>query len=145
MIDSEAVVARVEGEYAWLDICKPADCESCGSAEGCGLGRRKQFQRVRNTAGARVGDTVIISVASGAVLKAALVTYLLPLVFGLFGAVLGTSLGQEPGALVGILVGLGVGVLVLRFTDRRVASGRGSALIIRVKPAVIQLRRNQES
>lgn len=145
MIDSKAIVARVEGEYAWLDVCKPADCENCGSAEGCGLGRRAHFQRVRNTVGARVGDTVIISIPSGAVLKAALVTYLLPLVLGLIGAVFGTSVGQEPGALMGIFVGLGVGVLVLRITDRRLASGCGPALIMRVQPPVVQLRRNQES
>ena len=145
MSDSEAVVARIDGEDAWLEVCKPADCENCDSAEGCGLGQRKRLQRVRNTIGARVGDTVIISVPQGAVLKAALLSYLLPLGLALLGAAMGTRIAQDAGALVGVVVGLILGTALLRLADRRMAAGREPVLAMRVKAAVIQLHRNSGS
>ena len=145
MSDSEAVVARIEGEDAWLEVCKPADCENCDSTESCGLGRRKRLQRVRNTIGARVGDTVIVTVPEGAVLKAALVSYLAPLAMVLVGAGLGSAIAQEAGALVGVVVGLALGALLLRFADRSIAGNREPLMAMRIKPAVIQLHRNPES
>ena len=145
MSDSEAVVARVEGEDAWLDVCRPADCENCNSADGCGLGRSKRLQRVRNTIGARVGDTVIVSVPDGAVLKAAFFSYLLPLAAALLGATIGMKLAGESGALVGVLMGLVLGMAALRAAGSRLAAGGEPILAMRIKPVVVQLHRNQES
>ncbi len=145
MSDSEAVVARLEGEHAWLEVCKPADCENCDSADGCGLGRGKRLQRVRNTIGARVGDIVVVSVPDGAVLKAVLFSYLMPLAMALTCASIGMGLAEDFGALVGLVLGLVLGVAVLRAANSRLAAGREPLLAMRIKPVVVQLHRNQES
>lgn len=144
MSDSEAVVARLEGADAWLEVCKPADCESCDSAESCGLGRGKRLQRVRNTIGARVGDTVIVTVPDGAVLKAAFYSYLMPLVLALICAGAGTALAGDFGALVGVVFGLVVGMAALRTASTRFLRGGEPLVAMRIKPVVIQLHRNQE-
>lgn len=145
MSDSEALVARVEGDDAWLDVCKPADCENCDSSDGCGLGRGKRLQRVRNTIGARVGDIVIVTVPGGAVLKAAFFSYLLPLAAALLGATVGMKLAGESGALIGVLVGLVLGIAALRVASGRLAAGGEPLLAMRIKPVVVQLHRKQES
>lgn len=145
MSDSEAVVARLEGDDAWLEVCKPADCENCDSAEGCGLGRGKRLQRVRNTIGARVGDTVIVSVPGGAVLKAAFYSYLMPLLMALICAGVGTAVAGDSGALVGVVFGLAVGMVVLRAASSRFVRSGEPLMAMRIKPVVVQLHRNQES
>lgn len=145
MSDSEAVVARLEGEDAWLEVCKPSACGSCESAEACGSGRTKRLQRVHNTIGACVGDTVIVSVADGAVLKAALWSYLMPLLAALAGAGAGTALVGDLGALVGTLSGLAAGIALLRVVGARLAAAREPLLAMRIKSAVVQLHRNPES
>lgn len=145
MNQSEAVVARVDGEDAWLELCQPADCVTCISAEGCGHGSKPRLQRVRNSIGARVGDRVLISIPDGAVLKAAMLSYLMPLVLGLSFAGTGAELSGDAGALVGLVAGLAVGMLALRFVGGRLARGREPFLTMSVKPAVVQLQRNPKS
>lgn len=140
---SEAVVARVEGEYAWLEVCKPEDCASCGSSGGCGVGASKRLLQVRNTMGARVGDRLLIAVPDGAVFKAAALAYLVPLAAGLAGAAAGSALAGDAGALAGLIVGLVGGWLGLKRADRRIDSSREPMVDMQIKPQVVQLHRNQ--
>lgn len=137
MTESEAVVVRLDGDDVWLEIRDA--CSSCGGSAGCGLGdgKGRRAQRFRNTVGARVGDTVILAVPDGAVLRAVFFCYLLPLVIALAGAASGMTLGGEPGAMLGAIGGLAGGWLVMRR-----ANGREPAPAMRLKPAVIHLHRN---
>lgn len=145
MSDSEAVVARLEGEHAWLEVCRPSACGNCASAAACGTGQGKRLQRVRNTIGARVGDSVIVTVADGAILKAALWSYLMPLLLALVGAGVGAALADDSGALIGLVVGLVAGTVALRVVGARLATRREPLLSMRIKPAVVQLHRDQKS
>jgi sigma-E factor negative regulatory protein RseC len=142
---SEAVVARVDGEDAWLELCQPADCATCISAEGCGHSNKPRLQRVRNSIGARAGDRVLISIPDGAVVKAAMLSYLMPLVLGLLFAGVGAELSGEAGALVGLVAGLAVGMVALRFVAGRFARDGEPLLTMSVKPVVVQLQRNRKS
>lgn len=145
MTETEALVVGVEGDHALLEVTGAAGCGSCEKAAGCGLGdkRAPRRQRVRNDAGARVGDTVVLGVPEGAVLKAALRAYIFPLALSLVGVSSGLTLGGDALAAVGGLAGLGAGWLVMRKTGRA-ASGE-PLLTMRVKHAVVQLHRNQPS
>lgn len=142
MNQSEAIVARIDGEYAWLDVCKPADCGSCGGATGCGAGASKRLLRVRNTMNAKAGDRVLISVPEGFVLKAAAYSYLVPLAAALVGAAIG-SLAGDGGTLAGLIAGLIAGGAGLRYADRRMAASREPMVAMRIKPLVVQLHRNE--
>jgi sigma-E factor negative regulatory protein RseC len=134
--ESEAIVTRLEGDYAWVDVA--GACDSCGASGGCGLsdGRGKPQQRLRNDIGAQVGEQVVLSVPDGAVLRAALYCYLLPLVmvFGL--AASGMAIANEPGAVLGTLLGLALGWLVMRS-----AGNREPLPSMRLKHAVVHLHR----
>jgi sigma-E factor negative regulatory protein RseC len=135
--ESEAVVTRVEGDYAWVDVA--AACDSCGGSGGCGLsdGKGKPQQRLRNDVGAQVGEQVVLSVPDGAVLRAALYCYLLPLVMVFALAAGGMAIANEPGAVFGALSGLVLGWLAMRR-----AGHREPLPSMRLKQAVVNLHRN---
>jgi sigma-E factor negative regulatory protein RseC len=146
MTESEGVVARVEGEWAWVAVCKASACGNCDSQEACGsgllaaaLGPREY--RVANGDGARVGDTVILSVVDGSVAKAASISYLGPLALAIAGAVAGNAVAGDDGALVGVCVGLALGAALLPLANRWFGAKAEPRLTMRVKPPVIPLHR----
>ncbi len=133
--ESEARVTGVAGEFAIVEVeGLPSACGKCGDKGGCGkpqAGPRRYA--VRNTIGARVGDPVILSVPQGAVLKAAALSYLMPLVFVIGGAAAASSLlGDGMPAVGGAALGLVVGLAVLRAMNARMA--RGAASWLRLTP-----------
>jgi sigma-E factor negative regulatory protein RseC len=135
--ESDAVVTRLDGDYAWVDL--QSGCTTCGESGGCGLsdGKGKRPQRLPNGIGARVGDQVVLSVPDGAVLRAVLYCYLLPLAMVLALAAGGMAIANESGAIFGALGGL-----VLGWSAMRTAGRREPLPSMRLKHAVVQLHRN---
>ena len=78
-MDQEAIVARVEGDHAYVELGGAgAGCGRCHETGGCQssilgqLFRAKPRQyRIANPIGAVPGDPVIVRVASGSTLRAA--------------------------------------------------------------------------
>ncbi|HZV53812.1 MAG TPA: SoxR reducing system RseC family protein [Rhodocyclaceae bacterium] len=145
MSESEAIVTQLDGDHVWLDVNGNSNCSSCESSQGCGLGdgHGKRLQRVRNTVGAMIGDAVILSVPDGAVLRASLVSYLMPLVLAIGGAVAGMSINGDAGAVAGSLAGLVIGWIAMSRAGGRLATGREPLLKMRIKEVVVQLHRNR--
>lgn len=123
MMDQEAIVTRVEGEHAYVEVGGASSgCGRCHEAGGCQssiLGqlfssKPRQF-RIANRIGAVPGDHVLVRVAEGAALRAALLTYVLPVACLLLGAALGTALdgaaNNDLSTAFGALAGFGIGVL----------------------------------
>lgn len=127
MNQTDAIVVRVEGRFAWVEAAGPgAACGSCAQSGSCRSamgnsldqagGGKPMLLRLPNTIGARPGDAVVIHAADGMVLRAVWLAYGLPLLLALAGALGVTALtGNEPLALMGLLLGLGVGMLLLRW------------------------------
>lgn len=92
------------------------DCHKCA---GCGAAEETVVFTAKNPINAKPGDLVKVETATGAVLGAAAVTYLLPLVLFLAGYIAGLLLWG-----VGIWMGLGAFVLSVGFSvayDRMMA------------------------
>lgn len=120
MIETPAQVTRVEGRDAWVASRAPSSCGACGG-KGCGASVFGRFwhpdepeYRVGNPIGARAGDTVVVGLPDGALLRAALASYALPLLLLLAGAGLGKLLLGELGAVGGGLLGLASAALWLK-------------------------------
>jgi sigma-E factor negative regulatory protein RseC len=121
MMDQEAIVARVEGDHAYIEV-GGTGCGRCHETGGCQSGilgqlfssKPRQF-RIANRIGVLPGDRVVVRVAGGETLRAALLTYVLPVLFLLLGAIAGTVLGEagnnDASAALGALAGLAIGVL----------------------------------
>ena len=136
MSESEALVMSVAGEFVVVEVDgMPSACAKCGEKGGCGkAGAGPRRYAVRNTVGARVGDRVVISVPEGAVLRAAALSYLMPLVFVIGGAAAAMAwLGDGLPTVAGAAAGLAVGLVVLRVFNLRMAKSSGSLLRLSLK------------
>ena len=91
------------------------DCHKCS---GCGAAKEAVLFSADNPIGARRGDLVKVESATGPVLKAAMVLYVIPLVLFFLGYYLGTLAG----GLEYLLCGLGfvLGIVLVVVYDRKV-------------------------
>jgi sigma-E factor negative regulatory protein RseC len=136
MIETQATVVKVDGAIAYVQAYRQSACGSCSAGsngEGCGTSSLTKFFakktplfRVRNTVDARVGDSVVVGVEDGALLKGSLAVYLSPLVFVVAGAIVGALLAPGPVSheaysILGAAVGLAVGFVWLRLYSRVIA------------------------
>ncbi len=91
------------------------DCHKCS---GCGAAKEAVLFTADNPIGASRGDIVKVESATGPVLKAAVVLYVIPLVLFFLGYYLGTLMGNL-GALISCL-GFVLGVVIVVIYDRKV-------------------------
>lgn len=139
MMEQEAIVARVEGDQVYIEVGRDGSgCGRCHEAGGCRSGLFSQMFRLgprqfrmANSIGAAPGDRVVVRMAEGATLRAALLVYLVPVIFLVAGAFFGTALGEgsDAVAVVGALLGLAGGVLV-GFVLRRGAAGEAAQPVL---------------
>ena len=91
------------------------DCHKCS---GCGAAKETIFLKANNPIGAARGDLVRLESASGPVLKAAAVLYLLPMVLFFAGYAAGDALWNR-GALAGCLAFV-LSIVLTVLYDRRI-------------------------
>lgn len=84
------------------------DCHKCS---GCGAVEQTMIFTARNPIGARPGDTVTVESATGPVLKAAAVLYMLPLVLFIVGYLVGMQ-WQLGGLIGGLAFALSIGLII---------------------------------
>ncbi len=127
IVTETAEVVAVEDGHAWVETERKAVCDACSVQKGCGSGiisrmfRKRARMRLPNAIGARVGERVVIGIEDGALVRASLAVYLMPLVWMLLGGIAGQLIGEALGwgqveaasALFGML-GLFAGFLWLR-------------------------------
>lgn len=148
MIEEQAVVVRVDGSRAHLEIERNAPCGLCGATRGCGVslwgrlfGHHSRLFAVENDLGVAEGERVIVGVDEGVLLSGSLSVYLVPLVLVCAGGLLGASMAASRSAsdlyaVAGSLAGLLLGLAWVKF---HTAGGAG---VRRYQPAM--LRRAEE-
>jgi sigma-E factor negative regulatory protein RseC len=102
---------------ATIEIVRKTACGLCGQTQGCGnafwgklFAHKAMSFQAQNTIDAQVGQSVIVGIDETAVMKSALILYLLPLVTMLFGAILAAHIvDTDAMAMIGAAIGLVVG------------------------------------
>lgn len=101
-----------------LEIERKTACGLCGQTRGCGnaiwgklFAHQSTAFKAQNRINAKVGDSVIVGINEKALLKSAMLLYILPLATMLIGAILAkqllaTELSSMLGAAVGLVLGL---------------------------------------
>ena len=130
MIETEAVIVKIDADVAFVETQRQSGCGHCDTQKGCAtstlskfFGAKPAFFKALNPVNAAVGDVVVIGVADGAVLKSALAIYFMPLIFVLAGAGLGnfltpTGANQDFNAMIGAALGLVVSYIwIKRYTS----------------------------
>ena len=117
------------------------DCHKCS---GCGAAKETLIFTAKNAINASRGDLVKVESATGPVMKAAMVLYVLPLVLFFLGYYLGTLPGDF-GALGGCL-GFVLGIVLVVVYDRRVVkkSNLGYTITAYAGDALIQNMRKED-
>lgn len=120
MIETPALVLRLQGDTAWVRVESPKSCSACGG-KGCGsalyarmLHPREPEYAVDNPIAAQPGERVVIGIEDGVLLKAVALAYGLPLILLVLGALAGSSLG-EGAAVLGGLTGLALGFVRMKW------------------------------
>lgn len=146
MSQCDAVVVEVSGAEVWVEVPGRAPtCGSCKTADACregllGLGAGPRRYRLENRIGARLGDRVQLAVADGTVWRAALASYVLPLLLAIAGAVIGQSLaGGDAWAVIGALAGLACGLALLRGNEMR-ARADGNLLSLQIQTKEVRFK-----
>ncbi|GBF30857.1 hypothetical protein MnTg04_00808 [bacterium MnTg04] len=139
MIRESGCVVRIAGPFAWVSCESRAGCERCAEGKGCGggllsrlLGDRLFQLRVPVSAGIGVGDQVQLGISEGALLGAACLMYLLPLLALISGALIGDFLGGDGLALLLGSLGLLASFVLLHVFRERIARSR------RFQPVILE-------
>ena len=100
------------------------DCHKCS---GCGAAEQTMIFTARNPIGARPGDLVTVESATGPVLKAAAVLYMLPLALFIAAYLIGMQWGIG-GLLGGLAFAFSIGIIIAY--DRLVMKKRNTVYTI---------------
>lgn len=134
MIETSAVVVRLERDLAHVETLGATGCGSCNPGKSCAtasLGKifsaKPRLFRALNRIGAKTGDSVVVGIADGALLRGSLAVYLLPLVLLVAGALVAAAVApeataREPWSIVGAAAGLVAGIIWLRLFTARIAT-----------------------
>lgn len=132
----EGCVVSVKDEAAIVAMPISKECESCGACLMAGSGR-ELLLLATNAAGASEGDRVEVEIASGRVIAAAFIIYMIPILLTIVGFLIGSAIagGSEDSGLpivlaVLFLVASFIGVWLYDLRLRRVE--RRQAVITRV-------------
>ena len=132
MIEERAVVVSINmvsldnvssdsniNHIATLEIERKTACGLCGQTRGCGnsiwgklFAHQSTAFKAQNRINAKVGDSVIVGINEQALLKSAMLLYIVPLVTLFIGAILMQQIFDTNGyAMLGALIGLLVGMV----------------------------------
>jgi len=130
MIETEAVVVKIEYAVAYVQAERKSNCSSCGENH-CGtsalanfFGHKTPLYRASNDIGAKVGDRVVVGLDESALFKGTLLLYLFPLLLLFAGAVAGSALAvtaevKDGYSVAGAFIGLAAGFLGLKFLSSK--------------------------
>lgn len=123
MIEERAVILSLDNvsgiPSATLEIERKIACGLCGQTRGCGnsiwgklFAHQSTAFKAQNRINAQVGQSVIVGINESALLKSALLLYILPLVTLFLGALLATKFNpNDASAIVGAVLGLVMGLI----------------------------------
>lgn len=99
MIEQQGLVVAVSGKIASVRLGGKSACAACDAGRGCGAGifgrllkRKPVILELQNSAGARVGQSVMVGLPETLFLRLVFNFYLFPLLAGLAGAAIGHHL-----------------------------------------------------
>ncbi len=134
MIETEAVVVKIEHGVAYVQAERKSNCSSC-SESSCGtsvlanfFGQKTPLYRACNEIGAKVGDRVVVGMEESALFKGTLLLYLLPLLLLFVGAATGNALADSADvkdgySVAGAFIGLVAGFLGLKLFSSKIGLG----------------------
>jgi sigma-E factor negative regulatory protein RseC len=139
VVTENGIVVRTEDRRAWIKTIRASTCEGCGSRDLCQGGKECEVE-VANTAGAGVGDEVVIGFASGSLVKITFLLYMVPVLAMIAGAAIGLRIaptyGVDESAMSAAMAfgSLGLAFLFIRlFSGKLAGNEKFQARILRIR------------
>jgi len=115
------------GKTAWVKTTRSSACESCSSRDSCNAGADGKDQEVEaiNTADARVGDRIQLSIKTSSIIKAMFLLYLFPILCMLVGGMVGNWMAEQldvnPSVIAAVtaLICFGASLVVVRASGQK--------------------------
>lgn len=147
MLEERGIVVNIDEPFATVQTQRLAGCGQCAAKANCGtgnlaemLGQQYTEVKVASHHGVKVGDMVILGLEEQALVRSALVLYLMPLLGLLAGALayeMATRINQWPHLeLLTILSGL-IGFAVTLFWVKRLSLGMSTNP--RYQPVILEI------
>lgn len=120
MTQNARVLKLLPGNRAEVVVVRATACGSnCASCENCIYDREMHTEAV-NSADAHVGDNVIIESKTEVVMKAAILTYIFPIIMLLAGYILASKFSASEGlSVLCAFIALAVSIFVIYITQRK--------------------------
>jgi sigma-E factor negative regulatory protein RseC len=125
----QGIVLRTDSHTAWVKTVRSSACEGCSAKGSChtmGSGQDMEVKAL-NTAGAKVGDRIVLSFETPSLLKATFLIYVFPIILLIVGAALGQILAPiidlNPSAL-SVLLGFiffGTALIIVKARANKMA------------------------
>jgi sigma-E factor negative regulatory protein RseC len=112
LISEPGIVKRATGTKAWVVTTRSEMCEACASQGACkvlGGGKEMEVEAI-NTAQAKPGDQVLLTLEDQSLIKLSFLVYMFPIL----ALIAGAALGQKVGPLLSInqeLASFGLGAI----------------------------------
>jgi len=148
MAHTRGLVIKIKKEgIAQVVTDRKNTCGGCGSAHNCHscLSNSKMMTEALNSAGAKEGDLVDISLNSDLVLKGAAIMYLIPIAGLMTGALSGSfisgilGIDETMSAIIFSILGLCLGFMTTAFISKQM-SGKN-----RLTPIITQIIKPEEN
>ncbi len=145
MATEEGVVFKMGREgsgTAWVKTTRSSACESCSSRHACqtgGSGKEMEVEAI-NTVNARVGDRIVLNIATGSLIKATFLLYVFPVLAMIAGAFVGQAIAGlndlDPSGMSALFAFLffGMAAIIIRVAGRRLSGKR------QYTPEIIKIR-----
>ena len=98
MSTEQGLVIDTKADIATVKTLRKSTCESCDHKHNCGNApdnKNEMRVKAKNFIGAKIGDTVIISIKTTSLLKVAFMLYIFPVLCMILGAVIGKNLASS--------------------------------------------------
>ena len=127
MISEQGIVKKTIGTKAWVVTTRSEMCEACASQGACkvlGGGKEMEVEAI-NTAQAKPGDQVLLTLENQSLIKLSFLVYMFPIL----ALIAGAALGQKVGPLLSInqeltsfglgAIAFGLAFLIVRKKDKK--------------------------
>jgi sigma-E factor negative regulatory protein RseC len=127
LISEQGIVKRASGTKAWVVTTRSEMCEACASQGACkvlGGGKEMEVEAI-NSAQAKPGDQVLLTLEDQSLIKLSFLVYMFPIL----ALIAGAALGQKVGLLLSInqelasfglgAIAFGLAFLIVRKKDKK--------------------------
>ncbi|MDP8231709.1 MAG: SoxR reducing system RseC family protein [Candidatus Zophobacter franzmannii] len=116
--ESVGIVLSINNDIAEVEVIAGGGCSTCSMSLVCGSTKKKIKYSARAPFKVKVHDKVSLTLVEGSKVLSALIIFLIPVLFLIFGYIIGTKFGLNEGFSVLVSLGFfGISLIPVKILD----------------------------